>query len=205
MNITIPAVDLTPDYNAGTPIFPEVWFTIVQEWVLAGALISGGVDGLGNNLYLQQTPDFNFLKEGLNDVFNANGYIENQPMAIQGEKAILDFDLRETIPAAQVRGGVDKLPNRFKITSTGEVLKKLGEWGDASWEIWENTVTGEVQVYMNPFNGTWVDFHLVRSLGNYYDTTNFPTLTSDATYKTVQKAEDDRAVNPGDWTKIRPA
>ena len=206
MKITIPSANLIPTYDAGgNHTFPEVWFTIIQEWALSGAITASGKDN-GNNIYESVIADYDFNREGLLDVFLAGGLVENQPMVLEADRIIMTFPLLETIPPAQIpaAGGQTVLPSLYKYDATGQTVKNVGEWGDSNWEIWFNSTTNKVMIYLNPENGQWIDFHLARALQIRYRTANFPTLPADSNFWTLKYAEAQRALNPTQWAKLQP-
>lgn len=206
LKLTIPSANITPTYDVGgNHTFPEVWFTVIQEWALKGAIQASGVTN-GYNIYDELIPGFDFEREALLDVFLAGGLSEGQPMVLEADRVIFTLPLQEVTPVAHIptAGGQTVLPSLYKYNGTTQVVKNVGEWGDSTWEIWFNSVTNKVMIYLNPENGQWIDFHMARSLQIYYRTTNFPTLPANSNFWTLIYAEGQRALSPGDWTKLQP-
>lgn len=208
MRIEIPTVNITPDYNSGTPIFQEAWFTI-NEWLMADKIRpqTPGVSN-GNSLFESGNTQFvptqnELLSIGKGNTSDANGIIFENPMVWEADLAIFDLLMPETIPAWIVPdGGIDVFPEISKFTATGTSVKTVGEWIDSQDEVWKNNVISKTHIYTSPINAYFIEYHLVRAFKQEFTVSNYPTLTNDTEIITITTANSDHAdVN---WVKQQP-
>lgn len=206
MKISIPTLEYTPTFNGGTPIFPESWFTI-NEWLTRGR-ITPQVPSFsnGNSLFQDGNTVYTVTRESLLDMFpGGDAIVSENPMVWEADKEIFDLLMPTSIVPARVpTGGIDVFPNIVKLTSTGTTAKTVGEWIDSLCEVWSNSVTNKVQIFTNPINNVFLDFHLVRAFALEFTTSNHVTLTDNTAYITTDVAQTRRAVDPENWTKQQP-
>ena len=208
MKIEIPTESILATWGGTDAVFTEAWTTL-DGWLKQGKIIAQtpGISN-GKTLYESGLTQFvptqaELLTIGKGNTGDANGIIYENPMVWECDKKIYDLDMPTTIPAWIIPDdGVDVFPEIYKLTSTGTVIKTVGEWLDAMCEIWKNDVTGQVHIFTNPINNVFIEYHLIRAFKNEFTVANYPALTSDTDIITITTANSDH--QDPDWEKVRP-
>lgn len=208
MKIEIPTSEIqeTFDGSGGTNnVRPEALVTITN-WLNSGR-IKPQIPSVnnGNALYEDGDTIYNVDRESLLDIWpGGDGLITEQPMVIQADREIFDLIMPTSILAARIPswGGENVFPNILKYTASGTDTKTVGEWIDSLCEVWYNSSLDEVQIFSNPINNKWLQFHLVRAFVLEFTIANHPTLSKNTEYITLDVAQTRR--DQGGWTKLQP-
>lgn len=206
MKIEIPTSKIIEVYvsdNESTRPEPLVTLT---NWLNSGR-IKPQVPSVNNGNALFEDGDTIYYvdRESLLDIWpGGDGLITEQPMVLQADREIFDLVMPTSILPARIPswGGESEFPNILKYTAAGTDTKTVGEWVDSLCEIWYNSTLDEVQIYSNIINNTWLQFHLVRAFVLEFTTANYPVLSKNTEYITVDVAETRRG--GGGWTKLQP-
>ena len=208
MKIEIPTNKIEEVYDGvdGTNnIRPEPLVTLTN--LLNSARIKQQVPAVANDRALYQDGDTIYYvdRESLLDLWpGGDALITEQPMVLQADRGIFDLQMPTSIVPARIPswGGESEFPNILKYTSSGTDTKTVGEWIDSLCEVWYNSTLGEVQIFSNPINNQWLQFHLVRAFALEFTMANHPSLSKNTEYITLDVAETRR--NAGGWTKLQP-
>lgn len=206
MKIEIPTSEIQEIYvsdNESTRPEPLVTLT---NWLNSGR-IKPQVPSVNNGNALFEDGDtvYPVDRESLLDMFpGGDALITEQPMVLQADRAIFDLVMPTSILSNRIPswGGESEFPNILKYTALGTDTKTVGEWVDSQCEIWYNSALDEVQIHSNVINNTWLQFHLVRAFVLEFTMANYPVLSKNTEYITVDVAETRRS--GGGWTKLQP-
>lgn len=208
MKIQIPTESILSTWSGTAAIFTEAWVTL-DGWLKQGKIIPSNpsIDN-GNSLFESGGTQFyptqnELLSIGKGNTGDANGIIYESPLVWEADIEILDLQMPETIPAWIVPdGGVDVFPEIYKLTSTGTVVKTVGEWIDSLCTVWRNDVTGKIHIYTSPIGASFIQYHLVRAFKQEFTVSNYPVLTEDTDIIIIPTANSDHT-DPN-WVKIQP-
>jgi hypothetical protein len=208
MKIEIPTVEIKEIYDNvdGTNnTRPEPLVTITN-WLNSGRIEPQTPSVLNDRaLYKDGDTVYDVTRESLLDIWpGGDGLISEHPMVWQADREIFDLAMPTSILAARIPswGGDNEFPNINKYTATGTSVKTVGEWLDSLCEVWYNSTLDEVQVFSNPINNTWLQFHLVRAFALEFRQSNHPSLSKDTEFITIDVAQTRR--DGGGWTKLQP-
>ncbi len=205
MKIQIPSINIIAEYTGGVAVFPEVWVTL-DAWIKQNRIIPQTPSIIdANSLFENGSTQFVVTKESLLDVHQADGIVFENPLVWEADLAIFDIPMPETIQPSRIpTGGIDAFDNILKYTSTGTDIKKVGEWFDSLCEVWKNEVLGKVQIFTNPINNRFIEFHLVRAFALEFTVANHGSLTEDVEFITTNVAENRRDSDSVNWIKQQP-
>lgn len=206
MKIEIPTSEIEEIYVSDSESTrPEALVTLTN-WLNSGR-IKPQVPSVNNGNALFEDGDtiYNVTRESLLDMFpGGDALVTEQPMVLQADREIFDLVMPTSILPARIPswGGESEFPNILKYTASGTDTKTVGEWVDSQCEIWYNSTLDEVQIYSNVINNIWLQFHLVRAFVLEFTIANYPVLSKNTEYITVDVAETRRG--GGGWTKLQP-
>jgi hypothetical protein len=208
MKITIPTDEIKVTYDGvdGTNnTTPEARVTI-DNWQISGR-IKPQIPSFsnGNSLFEDGETIYEVTKENLNDIHAADGIIFENPFVWEADVEIFDLPMQDNIPSGQIPpGGTDHFSNITKFTTAGTSIKTVGEWLDSICEVWRNDVLGKVQIYTNPINGAFIEYHLVKAFEKEYTVAKHPSLTNNTDAITITDAIANRALDAINWIKQQP-
>jgi hypothetical protein len=143
-------------------------------------------------------------KESLNDINGNDGIIFENPMVWEADLAILDLEMPTSIPAGRIpTGGVDEFENINSQTEAGTSVRTVGEWFDSLCTVYRNDVLGKIQIFSNPINARFIEYHLVRAFALEFTVANHAELSEDTEFMVLSDAQASRESDLINWIPIQ--
>lgn len=118
----------------------NLW-ALVNNWLIRG-LITTKPNGELTTLLIQNDRDFKPNAENIKAIHNAGGIIKELPMYIVANIEALNHTFSDNL--------AELLPNAYKQTASGKVVRQLNDWFNSTTEVWVNFEIQKVQFHTNP-------------------------------------------------------